>query len=226
LVTEITAICFVVQRQNAVAVPFEESRVFSISSDTRIRVECQVEKNGFYFLAEALVDGGDTEELYLPARKIFQLGLRQLGKPYTGKSSHNTAHEHLRFEPVLVKIKFSREKTEEIYEEYLNVHCLKSEYDTVMNNVDKEVSPLQPIQGKMDNPVHSSCDSPQQQSASLQVKLSPVTHRRLSNRDQRVCLGNRGLAKLHLIAKFDAGVLEHEEDFQYEEECLSISLSG
>ncbi len=129
-------IIILVARPNAVTVPLDDTSVFSISSDNQVRVQCQIQLGDFHFLAEVLVDKGDKEELYLSARKILQMGLRQIGKPYKSKSWHNTFIDHLRFEPVLVQITFIHDDDddeEEMYEDYLCVHCLKSEYDTELN---------------------------------------------------------------------------------------------
>lgn len=65
---------------------------------------CLVEKNGKSCLAEPLVDPGDTEELYLPARKIHQLGLEKLRRTMKSRSTHNTVAEHYRFDSVRVEL--------------------------------------------------------------------------------------------------------------------------
>ena len=179
-----------------------------------------------------MVDSGDTEELYLPGRKIIQLGLKPFGKPFKGKSAHNTSSEHVKFEPpVKVTIKFVRNGRDEEYSEYLTVHCMKDEYDQeVMNsnnisgelvdaeestankgNADEALAQINSVSNVCSNEVPSS---PKASVSSFRVvaKMSPVIHRPLTKRKQRV------LRKLELIANFKDGTIEHEEDYmEYEE---------
>ena len=200
--------------------------LFSISSDSRVRVELRVEKNGQEFIAEVLVDPGDTDELYLPARKILQLGLIRATKTITSRSTHSTIAEHYRFEDVQVFLKFSDGEKIHEYDSFLSVHCLKNEYDEEFIKwqtpaaieetesysaaiIDEDTFNTPPIVEPM-SPISTVPNK-------LIVKLSPVTHRPVKNRKQRVSLGMLALRKLELYIDCKAGILEHKEDhIEYE----------
>lgn len=191
--------------------------------DSRIRVECSVSHDNLAFDAEALYDGGTSNvELTLPPRKIIQLGLSPFGKP-----TNDTAMI-IRFEPpVLVSMKFLRDDEEfEVREEYLTACCHLTEYyaekqrsstgaegdssgQSTLSGVKRNASDMS------DSSVSRGCNSHEK----VSIKLSPVTHRPPNSQDQRVVLGQKGLAKFRVLANFANRVLEFEEEdeFEYEE---------
>lgn len=218
-------------KKRGVAVPISDdgSRLFEVN-DPRIRIECNVSNNNnVSFDMEALCYGGASRiELTLPPRKIIQLGLEPFGKPTKSKGSANDTALTMKFKPpVLVKMKFLRDNEEfEVRERYLHASCHLVEYETekerfsagaegdstgqrTLSGVKRKASDMS------DSSVSRDCNSNER----VSIKLSPVTHRPPSNPDQRVVLGQKGLAEFSVVANFQNQVLEIEEEdeIEYEE---------
>lgn len=202
------------------------SRLFEVH-DSRVRVECSVSHNNLAFEMEAMCDGGASNvELTLPPRKIIQLGLKPFGKPTRSKGSTNDTAFTTRFEPpVKVKIKFLRDNEEEVREEYLTACCHLSEYEaekrqssTGAEGDSSGHSTLSGVKRKASDMSDSSVSRGFSSKEKVSIKLSPVTHRPSSNPDQRVVLGQKGLAKFCVLANFKDKVLEIEEEDETEYE--------
>lgn len=197
--------------------------------DSRIRVECSVSHDNLAFDAEALCDGGASNvELTLPPRKILQLGLSPFGKPAKSKGSTNDTAMIIRFcPPVLVSMKFVRDDEEfEVREEYLTACCHLTEYNaekqrssTGAEGDSSGHSTLSGVKRKASDMSDSSVSRGCNSNEKVSIKLSPVTHRPPNNQDQRVVLGQQGLARFRVLANFANRVLEIEEgdETEYEE---------
>jgi predicted aspartyl protease len=207
-------ISFTAKRAKAIAI--EDLFEFK---DERIRVECEVlniESNQS-FTANALCDGGANSEFSLPARKIVQLGLKPYGNVSFSKGSTNHIKSIIKFAPaVSVTLKFLREGEETVVERtaLLVASCHKDEYDEEI--IKNTTTTTTTVSNKRKSSEISDFSSSSVEKVKV-VKLSPVSHRPPSSPNDRVVLGQNGLAKLFVHANFTDRVLEIEEEIIYDE---------
>ncbi len=220
----------IVSKKRGVSVPIsaDNSKLFEVD-DTRIRVECMVSNNDMAFDMDVLYDGGAAKiELTLPPRKIIQLGLTPFGKPFISKGSTNDTAVTIKFEPpVKVTMKFLRDNEEfEVRERFLVASCHLKEYEAEKNKSSvcahgdsSEPRNLSGVKRKASDMSDNSISRDSNNKEKISIKLSPVAHRPLSNKDQRVVLGQVGLSKFAVLANFEDQVLEIEEEdeIEYEE---------
>lgn len=202
----------------------EIADVFEVS-DERIRIDLEINHGGISFFASALCDGGASNQLTLPARKIVQLGLQPFGDAKLARSSCNTTTRVLRFEPVHVTLRFSRgEDLVEKREQYLVVSCHEDEYNAELeksqqsNYVEIGTSCKSKERKKRKVSDASNSSSGSEVGIPSSLKLSPVSHRTNDRPNDRVVLGHEGLSLFHIHANFEKQVLEIEEDYEYADE--------
>ena len=193
--------------------------------------------------AYVLIDGGANSELTLPAKKAIDLRLKKLDGVIRTTGSTNNHAVKLRFHPVLVKAQFTREDSSmETREGYLDVTVYQDDYDAEITRREassaadgavEEISVAAPAHaGTSVFVVDSSCGMayksthedvkhttpPSGSPLKDVIKLSPVEHRPLTNKQQRVVVGARGLKKLGLHSNHEQQCLEIEEEYIVEED--------
>ncbi|KAL7581181.1 hypothetical protein ACA910_005970 [Epithemia clementina (nom. ined.)] len=174
---------------------------------------------------ELLLDSGAQSELMLPARKVVQLGLRQVGNPLRTTGSTNHSGMVLNFEPVLVTASFDRNGVQEIVENYLAVHCDKKEYDDYLaaNATVAGVSSQQALSTQLQGAAvaTTATSTPTLTTTStltttanapFSIQLSPAKHRPSGSPRQQAVIGIDGLKKLRLHLNCALQRLEIEEE--------------
>ncbi|KAL7581174.1 hypothetical protein ACA910_005963 [Epithemia clementina (nom. ined.)] len=168
---------------------------------------------------ELLVNSGAQSELKLPARKVVQLGLRQVGNPLRTTGSTNHSGMVLNFEPVLVTASFDRNGVQEIVENYLAVRCDKKEYDdyvaanATVAGESSQQGLSTPLQGAAVATTTTATSTPTlttTANVAISIQLSPAKHR--PSPRQEAVIGIDGLKKLRLHLNCELQQLEIEEE--------------
>lgn len=211
------------------SVPFDESERILTATDPRTRVECKVSHENCYLIGEFMIDDGAQNEMTLPPRKIFQLGLR----PYSHlRNVSNLGKKAIRFDPpVSVEIKFLRGSDIEVRKEYLQAQCWLDELVGFLQSVvpaesvthDNALSEYNRLMNSNYTLPTTSIPEPPDESfvptslVGLTLELTPVKHRPPQNPDQRVVLGVKGIVKFHCKIDPEHRALEIEEECELEE---------
>jgi hypothetical protein len=108
-----------------------EPTLFTVINDNRIRATFTITNDALHreFVATALIDGGDTGELTLPAKKIVELGLQHDSIRQT-LGAHGSGRKYKFKPPVTLSLTFKRpDGSVETRETSAYAHCNAVDYD-------------------------------------------------------------------------------------------------